>query len=156
LAPGLRLGYLAASEEFVPFLTRVKQAADLHSNRISQWLVLRHLENPAREIRMTGLIGTYRRKRDSFAEHLDRHFRDFATWQLPKGGLFFWLRLNRKMDTRRLLALAIERGVAFMPGESFYPHAEDGSGMLRLNFSHAAECEAEKGLRILAELIAGT
>ncbi|MBZ5703386.1 MAG: hypothetical protein LAN84_16255, partial [Acidobacteriia bacterium] len=45
LAPGLRLGYLAASPQLLPFLTRLKQAADLHSNQVSQWLVLQQLND---------------------------------------------------------------------------------------------------------------
>jgi DNA-binding transcriptional MocR family regulator len=66
----------------------------------------------------------------------------------------FTLVLNQRMDTRDLLPCAIECGVAFMPGELFYPDPTDGLGKLRLNFSHASEREADRGLRILAELLA--
>jgi 2-aminoadipate transaminase len=152
LAPGLRLGFLAASPELLPFLVRLKQAADLHSNRLSQWLVLNQLEHPGREGRLAGLVDTYRRKRDSFARSLERHFGSPATWDTPKGGLFFWLKLNRPLDTRRLLQPALERGVAFMPGEPFHPLPNECGGTLRLNFSHAGEAEAERGLEVLAEL----
>ena len=152
LAPGLRLGFLAASPELFPFLVRLKQAADLHSNRLSQWLVRSQLEHPGREERLAGLVDTYRRKRDGFATSLERHFGHLASWEVPKGGLFFWLQLNRPRDTRQLLQPALERGVAFMPGEPFYPAANQCNGSLRLNFSHATEVEAERGLALLATL----
>ncbi|MFL6579422.1 MAG: PLP-dependent aminotransferase family protein [Burkholderiales bacterium] len=153
LAPGLRLGFLAASPKLVPYLTRLKQAADLHSNRISQWLVLQQLRAADRGERLGGVVAVYRRKRDYFASALERHLGNLATWQLPPGGLFFWLTLARHMDTRTLLPEAIERGVAFMPGEPFYPHMPKSSGALRLNFSHASEENTERGLAILAELL---
>ncbi len=153
LAPGLRLGYLVASLEFLPYLTRLKQAADLHSNRMSQWLVLQQLRDPSRHERLRGLAQTYRQRRDAFDAALKRHLGPLASWQMPVGGLFFWLTLNQKLDTRLLLAEAIEAGVAFMPGEPFMPIETQGTGQLRLNFSHASEAQAEIGLATLAALI---
>jgi DNA-binding transcriptional MocR family regulator len=153
LAPGLRLGFLVASLEFLPFLTRLKQAADLHSNRVSQWLVLQQLRDPARSKHLAALAERYRQRRDAFEAALRRHFGDIASWRTPPGGLFFWLTLNRRVDTRLLLPEAIEAGVAFMPGETFLPLDANSSGQLRLNFSHATEAQAEVGLGKLASLV---
>lgn len=155
LAPGLRLGFLAASAALLPFLTRLKQAADLHSNRVSQWLVLQQLRDPARGTRLDALAASYRQRRDAFDAALARHFGDLAAWQTPPGGLFFWLTLKRRIDTRRLLAQAIAQGVAFMPGESFLPADVDGCGQMRLNFSHANAAQAESGLAKLSALVRG-
>lgn len=152
-APGLRLGYMAASPALMPMLVHLKQAADLHSNRLSQWLALRQLEDPGYEARLSRVAGEYRAKRDAFAAALARNFRDIAEWNIPVGGLFFWLRLRNPLDTRELLSRAIERGVAFMPGESFFPQPSSGLGTMRLNFSHAGAAEAERGLENLAALV---
>ena len=153
LAPGLRLGYLAASPELLPFLTRLKQAADLHSNRVSQWLVLQQLNDPLREQRLVELAARYHQRRNAFEAALRCHFGDLASWQMPPGGLFFWLTLNRHLDTRLLLPKAIEEGVAFMPGEPFMPVMVESCGQLRLNFSHASEEQADIGLEKLAALV---
>jgi len=155
LAPGLRLGYLVASPALMPFLTRLKQAADLHSNRVSQWLVLQHLNDPARGTNAQALAACYRERRDAFELALRRHFGDIATWQTPPGGLFFWLTLERCIDTRVLLSKAIDANVAFMPGEPFFPVDAGACGQLRLNFSHANEAQADLGLERLAALIRG-
>ena len=153
LAPGLRLGYLVASPDLIPYLTRLKQAADLHSNRVSQWWVLRQLQDPAHAARLQTLAQAYRAKRDAFAHCLDHHFKDLATWQIPQGGLFFWLTLRRTIDTRTLLPRALQSKVAFMPGEAFMPHATTGTGQLRLNFSHANVDQTQLGLARLADLV---
>lgn len=153
LAPGLRLGYLAASPELMPYLVRLKQAADLHSNRLSQWLVGEQLASPQRGERLVALRAGYRAKRDAFDAALRRHFSGLADWQTPPGGLFFWLQLRQPLDTRTLLPEAIRRQVIFMPGENFYARDGEGIGTLRLNFSLASEEEMETGLARLAGLI---
>lgn len=157
LAPGLRLGYLACSPDLIAPLTRLKQATDLHSNRISQWLVTQQLQLPDRERRLQALALSYRDKRDRFAQLLEKYFADLAQWEIPQGGLFFWLKLNRATDTRMLLPEAIERNVAFMPGELFFPEVSSAHrapiGYLRLNFSHASAEDADRGLATLADLL---
>jgi 2-aminoadipate transaminase len=153
LAPGVRLGYLACSPTLVPMLTRLKQAADLHSNRVSQWWVLQQLNAPDRDARLKHLADTYRSKRDAFAQGLNAHFKDLATWSTPQGGLFFWLQLKSPLDTGALLKEAIAQNVAFMPGEPFYANETPHNATLRLNFSHAAPDRAAQGLQTLASLI---
>jgi 2-aminoadipate transaminase len=156
LAPGVRLGFLACSLEFVTPLTRLKQAADLHSNRVSQWWVLQQLNDAQRDARLTTLAQIYRDKRDHFSAELSRHFGDLATWATPKGGLFFWLQLNRPLDTNALLQKAIAANVAFMPGEPFFANDKPAGAMLRLNFSHASREAVTQGLAALAALIRNT
>lgn len=153
LAPGLRLGYLVASQELLHYLTRLKQAADLHSNRVSQYLVLQQMNDPGYGQRLDELAARYRARRDAFEAALRRHFDDLATWNTPPGGLFFWLTLKVRIDTRKLLPKAIAAGVAFMPGESFLPMEVESCGQLRLNFSHASGVQAEAGLEKLAALV---
>jgi 2-aminoadipate transaminase len=154
LAPGFRLGYLACSKDLVPYLTRLKQAADLHSNRVSQALVLQALQDPERAARLTGLREFYHARRDAFELALQRHFHDLATWQQQPGGLFFWLKfLTGSVDTQHLLNAALAHNVAFMPGEPFFPDPAQAYASMRLNFSHAAPEAAERGLSTLANLV---
>lgn len=151
-APGLRLGFLAASEDLFARLVMVKQAVDLHSSRLSQRIVLDAITGPGWDARIAELTGFYRERRDAFEASLYRHLGHLARWRTPEGGLFFWLTLNSPTDTRTLLPEAIERGVAFMPGEEFYA-GEPRPGTMRLNFSHAAPADVDRGLSTLADLL---
>lgn len=153
VAPGLRLGFLAASADLFPHLVNLKQAADLHTNRLSQWYALSYLNDPNRAQRLGGLVARYRRRRDLFAAAMDRHLGDLADWEVPAGGLFFWATLKSGADTAELLTRARQRGVLFTPGEHFLALPQGPSATLRLNFSHADEEAAERGLAILAELL---
>ncbi|MGE0314528.1 MAG: PLP-dependent aminotransferase family protein [Lautropia sp.] len=152
-APGLRLGFMAASPALVPLLVRLKQAADLHSSRISQWLAIEMLDDPDCGSKLAGLVDVYRERRDHFNRALDANFGGLATWAVPAGGLFYWLELARAVDTGALLSAAIERGVAFMPGEPFFADPAERRPSLRLNFSHASPSDAARGLAILADLL---
>jgi DNA-binding transcriptional MocR family regulator len=152
-APGLRLGFLAASPELFRRLVMLKQAVDLHSSRLSQRIVFDALTSPGWGRRIDDLVAFYRARRDAFADALDRRFAGLAAWSVPSGGLFFWLTLRSPLDTRTLLDAAVERGVAFMPGEEFFA-GEPTLGTMRLNFSHAAPDLADRALAILADLVA--
>lgn len=151
-APGLRIGFLAASEDLFGRLVMLKQAVDLHSSRLSQKIVLDAITGDDWAGRLDGLVSFYRARRDGFEEALLRTMRGLARWETPRGGLFFWLRLAEPVDTRLLLDEGIRRGVAFMPGEEFFP-GEPEIGTMRLNFSHASADAADAGLAILADLL---
>jgi len=153
LAPGLRVGYLIASPDLFPHLLKLKQSADLHTNRVGQWQALQWIGTEKYRQHLLELRDFYRVRRDAFAEALDRHFCDLADWQVPQGGLFFWLTLKQPLDTRTLLDAALARDVAFMPGEPFFAEPERNPGNLRLNFSHIAPQRLDEGLERLAAVI---
>jgi DNA-binding transcriptional MocR family regulator len=148
----LRLGFLAASPDLHPHLERLKQASDLHSNRLSQALVLQDLRDPGRPARIERVRSEYRSRRDAFDASLGQHFPS-ATWRRPDGGLFFWARLSRHLDLREVFQTALEAGVAFLPGEHCHP-GEPELGWARLNFSHCAPEDADRALEILARVMA--
>jgi len=151
-APGLRLGFLAASEDLFPLLVRLKQAADLHANRLSQWRVLQYLADPGRQARLDRVAAYYRTARDRFAEGLERHLGNLASWTSPPGGLFFWITLPEGVDEDELLTKTRERGVIFTPGRHFRVAAE-GRPAIRLNFSLAEPEAADRGLAILGDCL---
>jgi 2-aminoadipate transaminase len=59
------------------------------------------------------------------------------------------------VDTRPLLAEAVEHGVTFVPGTDFFP---DGSGAnyLRLAFCYEEPAQIAEGVRRIAEVLEDT
>jgi DNA-binding transcriptional MocR family regulator len=153
LLPGLRVGYLIATPDLFPYLLRLKQSADLHTNRVGQWQALQWLGSEQYRLHLGELRSFYRLRRDAMQAALDDHFADLADWQVPQGGLFFWLQLKQPIDTRTLLDSALAQDVVFMPGEPFFVDPEQNLGYLRLNFSHVAPERLEEGIRRLANVI---
>jgi len=167
VAPGFRVGFLAASADLIPHIVKLKQAADLHTSRLSQQALGPCLENSFYE-RTNFLRDFYRTRRDGFQARLLDNFSDLAEWQIPAGGMFFWLKLRCELSLTltELLELSLMEGVAFMPGEHFYPSCSDvgestetgenrstRNATMRLNFTNVAPDSVARGLRVLAELI---
>ena len=153
LLPGLRVGYLIATPDLFPYLLRLKQSADLHTNRIGQWQALQWLGSEQYRAHLSELRSFYRLRRDAMQAALAEHFTDLADWLVPQGGLFFWLQLKQSIDTRTLLDSALAQDVVFMPGEPFFVDPEQNLGYLRLNFSHVAPERLDEGIRRLAGVI---
>ena len=152
--PGLRVGYIVASADMHPYLVRLKQSTDLHTNRIGQWWCARFINARDYPAHLERLRAFYRERRDAMQAALGRHLGDLAEWTPPNGGLFFWVRLKGGGDTRALLVKALERKVAFMPGEAFFANPDPRHGAyMRLNFSHATPEQLERGMQVLAEVI---
>jgi 2-aminoadipate transaminase len=156
LMPGLRVGYLIATPDLFPHLLKLKQSADLHTNRVGQWQALQWIGSEHYEQHLLELRSFYRTRRDAFEAALQRHFADLAEWNSPQGGLFFWLTLKHKIDTRTLLDSALAQNVAFMPGEPFFADPDANPGYLRLNFSHIDPERLDEGLKRLAAVIRHT
>jgi 2-aminoadipate transaminase len=85
-------------------------------------------------------------------EALAEHFPQQARWTAPQGGLFVWATLPDVLDTTDLLARALQRNVAFVPGRGAFLDGRGGSSM-RLNFSGVSEAEIREGVRRIGEVI---
>ncbi len=68
-------------------------------------------------------------------EAIDETFPDEATWTNPSGGFYVWVTLPDWVDTRAMLAAAVERRVAYVPGTAFYPDGR-GTDQMRLAFCY--------------------
>ncbi len=159
LAPGLRLGWVVAPRPLMARLVRAKQGADLHTDTLTQRAVLHYCLHADLDGHIARLRQVYRERRDAMLAALARHVPLEARWTRPEGGLFLWVTLPAGIDTRALLAAALEHGVAFVPGAAFHATPDGGQGgqggrSLRLNFSHADPDHIDDGLRRLGEVIA--
>jgi 2-aminoadipate transaminase len=152
LAPGLRLGYVLAPEALISRLVMAKQAADLHTDTLTQYAVLDFLRHNDLDAHVTMLRDVYRTRRDAMLAALESELPPGCTWTRPAGGLFTWVTLPPYAVAADLLRLAVQRKVAFVPGDAFFT---DGSGAntLRLNFSHASPERIDEGMSRLGSLL---
>ncbi|MCI4459760.1 MAG: PLP-dependent aminotransferase family protein [Acidilobus sp.] len=150
LAPGLRLGYMVADGQITRMVELAKQMVDLHSSTLSQYIALYALKEGVVEKTIQKARVVYREKRDIMIESLEKYMPEGSHWFKPKGGLFAFIYLPDGVDTTDMLPMAIERGVAYVPGRSFF---SDGSGVnaMRINFSYLPPDKLREGIRLIAE-----
>jgi 2-aminoadipate transaminase len=158
IAPGLRLGWMAAPKALLPRLQIIKDAADLETSGLMQKAVAAYLEAGHLPLHLTQLRAAYSARRDVMLGAMGRHFPASATWTRPRAGMFIWAQFPPDIATMPLLHAAVDQEkVAYIPGIAF---ADAGAGTdhparsaMRLSFSNSPLDQIETGIRRLGRLL---
>jgi len=137
LAPGLRLAWVIAPPQVIRKLVMTKQAADLHTSSFNQYVAYEVGKGGFLDEHVKVIRAVYKERRDVMIEMMEEMFPPEVTWRKPHGGMFLWGILPAEMDSADVLKKALERKVAFVPGEAFHPNG-GGKNTMRLNFSYSA------------------
>ena len=152
ITPGLRIGWLCASQDIIRRIVLVKQATDLNSPLLNQMVMCR-LAEQVYERQVMSAIERYRGRRDAMLQALETYMPKGVTWTKPAGGLFVWVTLPYDIDTAELLKRAVsEAHVAYVPGAAFFAAGQNRNCM-RLSYSLPNEDDIVRGVRQLAELL---
>lgn len=150
LAPGLRLGWIRADKRLLEPILAYKEATDLHSSGLSQYILNHYLTDPVKfQSHSTLLRKIYRKKMQLFKSYLDEILPEFI-YYAPKGGMFVYGKLP-DANTTLLLQDCLKNGVLFVPGNVFYKE-KGGKDEIRFNFTNAKAKEVYQGLKIIARL----
>ncbi|HEY7754674.1 MAG TPA: PLP-dependent aminotransferase family protein [Actinomycetota bacterium] len=151
-SPGVRVGWAVAEPGVLQRLVLAKEAADLCGSQFTMLVTERSFDGELWRRNLARLVDTYRSRRDVMLAALAEHFPADARWTRPSGGFYVWATVPEYFDTPALLAAAVERKVAYVPGTAFYP---DGRGrqQMRLSFCYPTEERIEEGVRRLGELL---
>ncbi|MCP4400156.1 MAG: PLP-dependent aminotransferase family protein [bacterium] len=113
---GLRVGWLISSTERVRSLSTLKQAMDIACPLLMQGIALSLLRSGEYDTHIRHVKEYYRKRRDLTLEALQRYMPKGVSWTDPQGGFQMWIELSSGYSSVALFLLAIERGVAFIPG----------------------------------------
>ncbi len=151
-SPGVRTGWIAAPTPVREKLVLLREAADLCPGNLTQLLVERWLTTQPWQEQVKRYQALYQEKAAVMLDALAAEMPEEVSWTRPSGGFFVWLTVPLGIDTSALLAKAIGRRVAYVPGRGFY---DDGSGgdRIRLCFSYPPKDRIREGISRLAELL---
>jgi 2-aminoadipate transaminase len=145
LAPGLRLAWVIAPPEVTRKLVMAKQAADLHTSSFNQYVAYEVAKGGFLDEHVKVIRSTYKERRDVMIEMMEEMFPAGVSWTRPLGGMFLWGILPQGMDAADVLKRAIQKKVAFVPGEAFHPNG-GGKNTMRLNFSYSSPDTIREGI----------
>jgi 2-aminoadipate transaminase len=151
-SPGVRVGWAVAEQSVVQRLVLAKEAADLCGSSFTMLVTERYFAGDRWRENLDTLVDTYRRRRDVMLEEIAERFPDGATWTQPSGGFYVWVSLPDWFDTQAMLAAAVERRVAYVPGTAFYPDGR-GKDQMRLAFCYPTEDRIREGIARLGALL---
>ncbi len=152
-APGLRMGWIIAPRSVLSRINLVKQGTDLCGSSFDQVVVEHYFTDTPWQRTLQKFVKVYGKRRDAMLAALDEFFPPEATWTHPEGGFFMWVTLPEYVDTGSMLSAALDAGVTYVPGDSFFPNASAGANCMRINFSYETPENIEEAIRRLAGVI---
>jgi 2-aminoadipate transaminase len=151
LAPALRLGWLMAEPAVVDGLARGRE--DLGSSQLTAHVLERFIHTGGYDEHLSHVTRVYRGKRDTVASALGEVCGDALRFDLPDGGMFFWIKLADDIDGSRVMTYARRLGVVCRPGEAFFGDRGAHRQWFRMAFTMVPEAELVRGVHVLGEAI---
>lgn len=149
VAPGMRIGWVHATDKFIQALFWFKK--DLE-HPFAQATMATLLENTDFIGRLEALSKTYQGKCQVMLAALEKYLPEVASWFIPEGGYFVWVKIPG-VDTEELLSKATDEGVSFLPGKYFFLDQTEGTEYFRLSFSYESEENILKGIQKLGNVV---
>ncbi|WP_026434406.1 aminotransferase-like domain-containing protein [Paracidovorax oryzae] len=158
LSPGLRVGWLIAPAELLAKATMCKQFSDAHTSTFAQATAAQYLRSGRMPATLAKVRAVYAERAQAMGEALRRELGEAIDFVQPRGGLFVWARLTGAggavADGNVLAKLAIDKGVAFVPGTPFFC-ANPDHATLRLSFATADVDRILEGVARLGQALRG-
>ena len=149
LGPGTRLGYVVASWDVMSRLLSRKN--DAGTGVMDQMIVgdyfTHHYEDHILEMR-----SALQRKCDVLSSALRESFGPSVEFEVPRGGMYLWVKLPDGVDSRDLEGPALREGIAFNPGPDWSADPDAAAGYIRLCFALPSEAEIREGVEKLADV----
>lgn len=153
VAPGMRVGFVAAPKEVIQKLVICKQVSDVHTNILAQMICYEYMTKYDFDKHLTDIRKIYRHKCELMLSAMDENFSEKVTYTRPEGGLFIWATLPESADMNAFCKKAVaEYKVAVVPGNAFMINDTDKTSSFRLNYSTPTDEDIVKGCEILGKL----
>jgi len=153
LAPGLRLGWIAAAPSIVDQIAIIKQRLDPHTPNLTQIALARMIRQGAFDAHLRAIRTEHAKRCTHMIAAIQKHMPPGSIrFARPQGGLYLWCRLGAGLSATMLHERALASGVTFVPGPAFYPDPA-GDSELRLCFTSVLPSVAEESIRRLARCV---
>jgi GntR family transcriptional regulator/MocR family aminotransferase len=152
LAPGLRIGWIAAPPEVVSRLVALKRVTDWSTSPLLQAALHEFCARGHLDAHLDRVVSIYRQRRDAMLGAMRKHFPADVRWTRPEGGLVVWVTLPQGVDAEETAVEARTHGVLVSSGDLFFIRSGPRTN-LRMVFGQAGLADIEKGIRILGRIL---
>jgi GntR family transcriptional regulator / MocR family aminotransferase len=151
LAPGLRLGFVAAPSPLLDRLAAVRTLIDRQGDQAIELAVAELLEDSEVQRHARRVRRVYRERRDVLVDALKEKLPQLVLADPPAGGMALWIRV-RDVDVDEWAARSLAAGVAFYPARSF---AFDGRSrpFARMGFASLEPRELREAVKRMASVV---
>lgn len=152
VAPAVRIGYVTGPAAFIASLAQLRGLVDRHGDPMMEQAIAELMEAGAVNRHAKRAFNIYKERRDHMEAHLLTYLGKKITFRKPEGGLAFWVKFNRTINTEELSVKLLKKGVSVMPTERF-SFSGKPLNALRLGYASLTPAELEEGIRIIATAI---
>jgi GntR family transcriptional regulator / MocR family aminotransferase len=150
---GVRLGYIVAHPELIRRLSNLHWLINRGSNLLSQLLVTELIESGNLERHLRRMRGVYRNRRDLMAQYLLRRFPQWQ-WQIPQGGMQFWIELPPDELAERVRECWSQRGIRLHSVNLHYPQSSlKSQHHLMIGFGAVSEAQIHQAFQRFDKLL---
>jgi GntR family transcriptional regulator, regulator for abcA and norABC len=150
LSPGLRIGWVVGPDPVIERLSDIKMQTDYGTSSLSQRVAAEWLTSGLYEQHLGSVREQLKIRRTVFLEALDFYLKDIATWDVPKGGFFIWLKILPELSMRDLYLKGLSEGILINPGNIY---AQKSGRYLRLSYAYAPLMDLKQGIYKLSQII---
>ena len=152
LAPGLRIGWIAATGERRERIEYLKYVTSIASPTVPQLAVADLLGTGRYERYLREVRGRYASAVARISDAVMKTFPEATRISQPQGGFVLWLELPEGVDSFTLARRALHKGVSIAPGPLFSASGKFGN-FIRLSSARVWDARRERALVELAKLI---
>jgi 2-aminoadipate transaminase len=150
--PGLRLGWITCPSALAKLLVYAKLGADQGDSYFLQAFLHEFISRGHYARHLRHVLAEYRKRRNALCRQLTRHLPAGCRFLAPTGGFTVWLELPPAIESLRLLPLARQLGIEFLPAAYCLPDRRD-THALRLAFSRTTVPQIDQAIPALCQLI---
>ncbi|MBB4801558.1 GntR family transcriptional regulator/MocR family aminotransferase [Flavobacterium nitrogenifigens] len=151
VAPALRIGYLASSNENIQKIGKHRKIIDVQGDNIMEEAILNLINDGKikRHLKKANLI--YKNKRDYFESILNQYLKEKIIFTKPEGGLAFWIVPKSEINVLDVFEKLNSQGIQIMSPDRFsFNKTIKG---FRLGYASLSEKQIEEGIKALAKLL---
>lgn len=152
VAPGLRLGFVAAQPCVIECLARLRASLDRQGDHVLETAVAELIEDGELARHVRKLRRVYHARRDALAAALGRELAAVVSFEPPAGGMTLWARVAPDVDLERWRQRSLEAGVAVAFARDFALDRR-ARPFMRLGYGHLSERELAEVVRRLARAL---
>lgn len=151
LTPGYRVGWVVPGK-YKEQILKIKSLHVISNTSITHQAVADFLMTHKYEKHLRTYRNTLHNNCMKFQKVIQDQFPDDVKISQPRGGLFLWIELNKKIDSLDIYNRAMQHNIAIAPGQLFTMHQQFGN-CIRLNFAQQWDNKIEKSLQVLGDIV---
>jgi len=140
VAPVFRIGYLIASKEFVNEASNLRRIVDRQGDALLELTFAEFIKNGDLDRHIKKMLKVYKVRRDLICKLLMEELSDSFQFEIPKGGMAIWLKLNKNISWNDVSRTALENELIIGDWARYDPQKTKHNG-IRLGFATYNETE---------------